>query len=44
MVRKGYPQDLIQAVRPWPTPQAHDKTKGNATRVGRYGTKDRRAE
>lgn len=23
----------------WPTPQAHDSTKGNAQRVGRYGTK-----
>ena len=23
----------------WPTPQAHDATKGNANRVGRYGTK-----
>jgi hypothetical protein len=23
----------------WPTPQAHDATKGYAKRVGRYGTK-----
>jgi hypothetical protein len=23
----------------WPTPQAHDASKGNAKRVGRYGTK-----
>jgi len=31
--------DLGQAVKRWPTPQAHDTAKGNAARVGRYGTK-----
>jgi hypothetical protein len=29
---------LEQAVRMWPTPQAHDSTPGNAERVGRFGT------
>jgi hypothetical protein len=32
---------LLAAVKSghWPTPQAHDTAKGNAARVGRYGTK-----
>lgn len=30
--------DLTTAVKMWPTPQKHDSTKGNADRVGRYGT------
>ena len=31
--------DLAQAAKQWPTPQAHDVAKGDAKRVGRYGTK-----
>ncbi len=30
---------LQTAVRQWPTPQAHDAAKGDARRVGRFGTK-----
>jgi hypothetical protein len=30
---------LDRYVKFWPTPQAHDSHKGNAARVGRYGTK-----
>lgn len=30
---------LQMAAMSWPTPQAHDATKGNPNRVGRYGTK-----
>jgi hypothetical protein len=30
---------LSLAVKQWPTPQTHDVAKGDAKRVGRYGTK-----
>ena len=31
-------ETLTNAVKRWSTPQAHDAGKGNAARVGRYGT------
>jgi len=34
---RGEPK-LSAQVKLWPTPQAHDATPGNASRVGRYGT------
>ena len=34
----GEPKLSAQVLK-WPTPQAHDVQKGNANRVGRYGTK-----
>jgi hypothetical protein len=39
MERSGTGISLQTAVAMWPTPQAHDCHKGNAARVGRYGTK-----
>jgi len=35
---KHVQRTLNRAVNLWPTPQAHDAAKGDASRVGRYGT------
>lgn len=35
----GGNRPTYQQAKSWPTPQAHDQTKGNPARVGRFGTK-----